>query len=74
MKRNRDAIAQIAIYDLLCRMQKNAENEPFDRGLLPCVLFYVTGDENIYHCSDYYDCGKIDCNKCIAAWLNERSE
>jgi hypothetical protein len=71
---NREKLLHTNIYDLLCRMQENVKNEPFDRGLLPCVLFYVTGDANIYHCVDYYDCGKIDCNRCIEEWMNERCE
>ena len=73
MKRNRDAIAQMAIYDLLCRMQDNIEN------------FYVSSDdngENICIMDVLNACMACvrhrvadgNCQKCIAAFLNERSE
>ncbi len=72
MKRNRDAIAQMAIYDLLCRMQKNADdhhNEPF-----PCVVGMITGEYPIWRCAEFMESKRASCNKCIAAWMNERYE
>jgi hypothetical protein len=73
MKRNRDAIAQMAIYDLLCRMQDNIEN------------FYVSSDDNGENICimDIMNAGMTgvrhrvadgNCQKCIAAWLNEPHE
>ena len=62
MKRNRDAIAQMAIYDLLCRMQENIDRDDISG----CILDVITGEE--------HDCFASDCSKCIAEWLNERSE
>lgn len=65
MKRNRDAIAQIAIYDLLCRMQKNGRD---------CVIEQITGTPQDERCEKHETGWVFDCLACIAAWLNERSE
>ena len=65
MKRNRDAISQISIYDLLCRMQKNAN-------VRLCVIQLITDSfwTTFHHCEKYCGC----CEICIAEWLNERCE
>jgi len=73
MKRNRDELNQICMYDLLCRMQDNIEN------------FYVSSDDNGENICimDILNAGMTgvrhrvadgNCQKCIAAFLNERSE
>ena len=70
MKRNRDAIAQMAIYDLLCRM--NDKSMP---GFL-CVLQMLDEKNRVrVRCDDFAKSTmKETCRACIAAWLNERSE
>ena len=77
MKRNRDAIAQMAIYDLLCRMQKAQKPyeyqcvlELLDRG----VQSHYTGRCDKYSYFDENQDEIVECPKCIAEWLNERSE
>lgn len=65
MKRNRDAIAQMAIYDLLCRMQKNGSD---------CVIKQITGTPQDERCEKHESGWVVDCRACIAAWLNERSK
>lgn len=69
MKRSRDAIAQMAIYDLLCRMQKNAIDQHYK--VFPCIIGMITGEQPIWSCSEYMDGTHAECDKCIAAWLNE---
>lgn len=65
MKRNRDAIAQMAIYDLLCRMQKNGSD---------CVIEQITGKPQDERCEKHESGWVVDCRSCIAAWMNERCE
>ena len=65
MNRNRDAIAQMAIYDLLCRMQKNGSD---------CVIEQITGTPQDERCEKHESGWVVDCRDCIASWLNERSE
>lgn len=68
MKRNRDAIAQMAIYDLLCRMQENMNTSAVN---IDCVISLIIGDianeERRDHCNHV-------CKDCIAAWLNEEAK
>ena len=66
MKRNRDAIAQMAIYDLLCTIQKNGHE---------CVIQLLTGENQDKRC-EKHESGWVvtQCRDCIAEWLNERSE
>ena len=73
MKRNRDAIAQMAIYDLLCRMQENAEERAKKQTVL-CVLSNIENANPFFRCTWYFRSGKKDCKACIADWLNERCE
>lgn len=58
MKRNRDAIAQMAIYDLLCRMQKNANARN-------CVIQLITDSfwTSFHHCEKYCGCDAIPREK-----------
>lgn len=65
MKRNRDALSQTAMYDLLCRMQKNGSD---------CVIEQITGTPQDERCEKHESGWVVDCRACIAAWLNERSE
>ena len=67
MKRNRDAIAQMAIYDLLCRMQINLD-DLIVVDLNFCVLDLIGVD------TDAYCDGMGECEKCLQKWLNERCE
>lgn len=66
MKRNRDAIAQMAIYDLLCRMQKNGHDW--------CVIEQITGTPQDERCEKHEIGWVTNCRECIAEYLNERSE
>ena len=63
MKRNRDAIAQMAIYDLLCRMQINLDDLLVVE-LNFCVLDLIGVD------TDAYCDGMGECEKCLQKWLN----
>lgn len=65
MKRNRDAIAQMAIYDLMCRMQGNMDTSAVN---IDCVISLIIGDIANDERRDY--CNHV-CKDCIAAWLNE---
>jgi hypothetical protein len=66
MKRNRDALAQMAIYDLLCRMQENGSD---------CVIKQITGTRQDERCEKHEHGWTVDgCRSCIAAYLNERCE
>lgn len=65
MKRNRDALAQMAIYDLLCRMQINLDN------LLPSVEFNFCVLDLIGVDTDAYCDGMGECEKCLQKWINE---
>lgn len=71
MKRNRDVLNQICMYDLLCRM-----NDKSVCGFL-CVLQMIDDRYRIRtRCDDFGVDGTHHegCHKCIAAYLNERSE
>lgn len=65
MKRNRDALAQMAIYDLLCRMQENMDTSAVN---IDCVISLIIGDIANEKRRDH--CGHV-CKDCIAAFLNE---
>lgn len=69
-KTNRDKIANTAIYDLLCRIQKNAEERKNLQNVL-CVLSNITNQNPLFRCAGYFQDGKHNCNSCIADWLNE---
>ena len=66
MKRNRDRIREISLYDLLIRMQTELEHAR-EHGDTPCIM-YLLG-ENIVglRCTRYN--GK--CEQCVQDWLNE---
>lgn len=70
MKRNRDALSQMAIYDLLCRMNKRLrENEGKDdfAETRACIMdCFMDSSESEQRCM-------CNCEKCIAAYLNERA-
>mgnify|MGYP007069850117 CR=1 FL=1 len=70
MKRNRDALAQMAIYDLLCRMQENAKERAEKQNVI-CVLSNIENANPLFRCAGYYHSGKHDCKSCIADWFNE---
>ena len=70
MKRNRDAIAQMAIYDLLCRMQENSEERSKKQPRI-CVLSNIENANPLFRCAGYVRGGKRDCRSCIADWMNE---
>lgn len=70
---NREKLLHTNLYDLLCRMQDNIEN------------FYVSSDDNGENICimDVLNAGMAcvrhrvadgNCETCIAAYLNERSE
>lgn len=62
---NREKLLHTNLYDLLCRMEENAENHPECDA---CVIELLGVDRESY-CKMY-----VNCNNCIAEWLNERSE
>jgi hypothetical protein len=65
MKRNRDALAQMAIYDLLCRMQDNISNVLKEETI--CYLDIVAGDHD-------EPCRAKKCQECLQKWLNEEAK
>lgn len=65
MKRNRDALNQICMYDLLCRMQENIYTSAVN---IDCVISLIIGDIANEERRDY--CNHV-CKDCISAWLNE---
>lgn len=81
MKRNRDAIAKMAIYDLLCRMNIAILShqdevfavEPFETDVgYSCIIDTITGQKA--NCPDVKeDMTGYDnaCEFCVAKWLNE---
>lgn len=75
MKRNRDAIAQMAIYDLLCRMNETMKRKKMqdNHDIRTCIMD-VLDDAGYHLCngtrmSDYKTCGE-----CIARYLNKECE
>ena len=71
MKRNRDAIAQMAIYDLMCRMNERLrdndgknENDESRACIMDC---FMDSSESERRCF-------ANCERCISAFLNERSD
>lgn len=62
MKRNRDALAQMAIYDLLCRMQENISNVLKEETI--CYLDIVTGNHD-------EPCRSNSCREFLQKWMNE---
>lgn len=64
MKRNRDVLNQICMYDLLCRIDDNINNMLKEETV--CILEAVTGKDE--------PCRAKTCQECLRVWLNERSE
>ena len=71
MKRNRDAIAQMAIYDLLCRMNKrlrdNEEKNENDESRACIMDCFMESSESERRCF-------ANCERCVAAYLNEETK
>ncbi len=59
---NREKLNSMALYDLLCRMQKN-----FDEGAL-CILEFITGSKVPCIQNKPFP----PCEECIANWLNSK--
>lgn len=68
MKRNRDAIAQMAIYDLLCRMNDNLDTS------FRCIVDALYDSTTEQHRTAKEKCLSVyhnECSSCIQAFLNE---
>lgn len=70
---NAEKLNNMSLYDLLCRMQKNAEKH-HKSGAYACVIAYLEGESPIWRCAEFMENKRASCNKCIAAWLNEPHE
>lgn len=66
---NAEKLNSMAMYDLLCRMQKNADDQHHES--FPCVVGMITGEYPIWRCAEFMSGTYAECDKCIAAWLNE---
>ena len=68
--KNRDRLRQMCEYDLLCMMQKNADER---KHLQPfyCILSDITNANPLFRCAGYFHNSKHDCESCISEWLNE---
>lgn len=63
---NAEKLHNMNMYDLLCRMNEKLESEGGG-----CVMLAFTEyEEAMKRCPQH----RNECSKCIAAWLNERSE
>lgn len=71
MKRNRDVLNQICLHELLCRMNKrlmdNEEKNESDESRACIMDCFMESSESERRCF-------ANCERCIAAFLNERSE
>ena len=65
---NREKLANMALYDMLCRIHDNA-NKHHTTGAYGCVLVYITGENMIARCAE-----NGECKACIARWLNEEHD
>jgi hypothetical protein len=70
---NAEWLHNMCLYDLLCRMQENAEERAKKQPVI-CVLSYIENANPLFRCAGYAHSGKHDCRSCIADWLNERCE
>lgn len=70
---NREKILHTNLYDLLCRMQENAEERAKKQPII-CVLSYIENANPLFRCAGYAHRGGHDCSSCIADWMNERCE
>lgn len=70
MKRNRDALNQICMYDLLCRMQKGLKRCSIELINDACIMDVLGFNVTSVHYRHMKFNG--DCNACIQAFLNEK--
>ncbi len=70
-KTNRDKLNSMALYDLLCGMNKRLmENDPNDETAetRACIMdCFMDSSESVQQCM-------CNCEKCIARFLNEEAE
>lgn len=68
MKRNRDVLNQICMYDLLCRMNDNLDTS------FRCIVDALYDSTAEQHRTSKEKCLSVyhnQCDKCIQAFLNE---
>lgn len=68
----RQKLLHTNIYDLLCRMQKNADDQHYES--FPCVVGMITGEYPIWRCAEFMSGTHAECEKCIAAFMNEEAK
>ena len=75
MKRNRDAIAQMAIYDLLCRMNETMKRKKMqdNHDIRTCIMD-VLNDSGYPLCNGARLSDAKTCGECVARYLNKESE
>lgn len=75
MKRNRDAIAQMAIYDLLCRMNETMKRKKMqdNHDIRTCIMD-VLDDAGYHLCNGTRMYNDKTCGECIARYLNKECE
>lgn len=71
---NAEKLHNMCMYDLLCRMQENTFELMYKLGNNPCIIAYITGEVQGGRCAEFMEGTEEKCSKCIASWLNERSE
>ena len=71
MKRNRDALNQICMYDLLCRMNERLrdnegknENDESRACIMDCFMDSSKSERRCF----------ANCERCIATYLNEEAK
>lgn len=69
MKRNRDVLNQICMYDLLCRMQKELERCSIELINDACIMDVLGFNVTSVHYRHMKHNG--DCSECIQSFLNE---
>lgn len=71
MKRNRDAIAQMAIYDLLCRMNETIKWKKMqDNHDIRFCIMDVLDDVGQPLCNGVQMSNRDSCAECIERYLN----
>ena len=70
---NREKLANMAMYDVLCRMNEGMIREQNENFVSVCVLDALckNGIANNIRCEES---GKEKCESCIARWLNEKCD
>lgn len=79
---NREKLNNMAMYDLLCRMQSRLREHgtlcasyDLSDDCSVCVLDALGVQDMYDRCSKYNGIGNPElCKDCIAAWLNEEAE